>query len=210
MTKKIISSVMCGMYISIGATAFLAVGNNPAGAFFFTAGIMLVTAFFGMLVTRVFALFPFKEYKVIDIIIALLGNTVGCVIYAFLLSCTRFANDIHIERIKAIAGFRLDDNFLSLFILSIFCGFLVACACLTPKAFPDNRIASLALTIIFIATFVVCVPEHIVADIFFFAFYSFTVGFEIEMVPILLIVAAGNLIGGMGTGYLEKYRNGAK
>jgi len=207
---KIISSLMCGMYISLGATAYIALGTaGVAGAIFFAAGILMVSSFYNMLVTRVFALYAFKEehgYKISDIIIALIGNGIGCVIYAALLSLTRFGTQERIQTLEKIVELRLFDNYLSLFILAVICGFLVACACLTAKSFPDNKVASLGLSVIFIAVFVICVPEHIVADFFFFSFYSFNVGFEVKMLPILLVVTVGNLIGGMGTGYLDWYR----
>jgi len=210
MSKKIIGSLLCGMYISIGATGYIALGHNVAGAFFFTAGILMVSSFYNMLVTRVMTLYPFKEeYKVTDILLSLSGNLIGCITYAGLLSLTRFADaekTVNVERLTNIVGARLNDTYLSMFIMAIICGFLVACACLTPKAFPDNRVASLGLSSLFIATFVITVPEHIVADFFFFSFYSFKVGFVPEMIPILAVVAVGNLIGCMGTGFLDYYR----
>ncbi|MCL2638248.1 MAG: formate/nitrite transporter family protein [Oscillospiraceae bacterium] len=209
MTKKIIASLMCGMYISIGATAYVALGHGVAGAIFFAAGILMVSSYHNMLVTRVFALYPFKEehgFKISDILIALIGNGIGCVIYAGALSLTRYGSAEKIENLERIVNARLSDTYISMFILAIICGFLVACACLTVKSFPDNKVASLGLSIIFIATFVLTVPEHIVADYFFFSYYSFMVGFELRFLPILAVVAVGNLIGGMGTGYLDYIR----
>jgi len=210
MLKKIIGSLMCGVYISIGATAYLVclINDAPvAGAFIFTAGILLVTAFFGMLLTRVIALLAFKEYGIADVIIALIGNASGCIIYALLLSGTRTGGRI-LEKAATAAESRFSDNYVSLFLLAVFCGFLVAAACLAPKSFPDNRIASLFLSVMFVAVFIICGFEHIVADAFFFAFYAVNKGFRSEMLPDFLIIAAGNLIGGIGTGYLEKWRKG--
>lgn len=200
---------MCGMYISIGATAYVAIGHGVAGAIFFAAGILMVSSYHNMLVTRVFALYAFKQehgFKVSDILIALIGNGIGCVVYGGILSLTRFGSEAKIENLKGIVSARLEDAYISMFIYAVICGFLVACACLTVKSFPDNKVASLGLSIIFIATFVLTVPEHIVADYFFFSYYSFAVGFELRFLPILGVVAAGNLIGGIGTGYLDCIR----
>ncbi|MCL2020170.1 MAG: formate/nitrite transporter family protein [Oscillospiraceae bacterium] len=211
MVKKIVSSLMCGMYISIGATVYISIGHGVAGAIFFAAGILMVTTYYNMLVTRVFAHYAFRKsdkegYKISDMVISLIGNGVGCIIYSFFLSFTRYGTEQKVENLKGIVGLRLEDTYFSIFILAVICGFLVACACLTGKIYPDNKVASLGLSIIFIAVFVLCVPEHIVADFFFFSYYSFMVGFEVRMVPILLVVAAGNFVGGVGTGYLEYYR----
>jgi formate/nitrite transporter FocA (FNT family) len=200
---------MCGMYISLGATAYVALGHGVAGAIFFAAGILMVSSFYNMLVTRVFALYPFREehgFKIADIFIALIGNGIGCLAYAFALSFTRFGSADKIENLNGIVSARLNDTYVSMFIMAIICGFLVACACLTVKSFPDSKPASLGLSIIFIAVFVLTVPEHIVADYFFFFYYSFTVGFELRFLPILAVVAVGNCIGGMGTGYLDYIR----
>lgn len=213
MLKKIISSVMCGYFISLGATAYIALDNVIAGAVFFTAGILMVSVFFNMLVTRVIALHAYKDFTTPDIFVALIGNTIGCVIYAFLLNLTRFANPERIEKTKIIVQLRLNDDYISLFILAVFCGFLVAAGCLAAKSFPEypqNRGAAFMLTMLFIALFIVCGFEHVVADAFFFAFYSFNIGFELKMLPILFIIALGNIIGGVGTGYLNRYREGIK
>ncbi|MDR0196604.1 MAG: formate/nitrite transporter family protein [Oscillospiraceae bacterium] len=210
MGKKIVGSLICGVYISIGATAFIALENPVAGAFFFTAGILMVSAFYGMLVTRVIALFPYKEYGISDVVLSLLGNTVGCVIYAASLGLTRFGNDANVAKLERIVGLRLSDGYVSLFILAVLCGFLVACACLSAKVFPDNKTVSMFLTVMFIAVFVVCGFEHIVADSFFFAYYSVVKGFEMKFVAAFAVVAAGNIAGGMSAGYLERFRNGEK
>lgn len=206
--KKIVGALMCGFYISIGATGYLVCLLNDApvaGAFVFTAGILLVTAFFGMLLTRVIALLPFGEYGVADVIIALTGNAVGCVLYSALISTTRLGAKI-LEKAVEVAELRFADSYISLFLLAVFCGFLVACSCLAPKSFPDSRVASILLTVMFVAVFIICGFEHIVADAFFFAFYAVNKGFAFKIVPAFLAVAAGNIVGGISTGYLDKWR----
>ncbi|MCL1904462.1 MAG: formate/nitrite transporter family protein [Oscillospiraceae bacterium] len=207
MINKIISAVMCGIYISIGATAYIILGNNVAGALFFAAGILLVSAYYNMLLTRVFALYAFKDsgYKPSDVLIAFCGNFIGCIAYAAVISVTRVGNAVQKETIERIVDLRLNDSYLSIFILAVLCGFLVASACLTSKVF-ENRGVALALTVVFIATFVICVPEHIVADMFYFAYYSINIGLKVEFIPIIIIVTLGNLTGGMGMSYLERYR----
>jgi formate/nitrite transporter FocA (FNT family) len=91
--------------------------------------------------------------------------------------------------------------------MAIICGFLVACGCLTSKSFPDSKPASLGLTMFFIATFIVIAPEHIVADYFFFAYKSVvSATFDPKILIILLFSALGNAVGGITTGYLDKYR----
>jgi len=206
--KKFAGALMCGIYISIGATGYLACLNYDApllGAFIFTAGILLVTAFFGMLFTRVIALLAFGEYGFADIITTFFGNALGCILYSLLIRPTRL-NEKILEKAAAAAETRFADSLPSLFLLGLFCGFLVACACLTPKSFPDNRIASLSLAVMFVAVFIICGFEHIVADAFFFSFYAVNKGFRSEMIPDFFAVAAGNLIGGIGTGYLDRWR----
>jgi len=206
MVKRIISSAICGVYISIGATAFIAIEDPVMAALFFSAGILMVSVFFNMLITRVVALYPYNDYNTADVFISLFGNAAGCFVYAALLNVTRFGNEARLNKLTTAVEARLNDSYASIFVLAIFCGIMVASASLSAKSLPDNRGAALALSVIFIAVFVICGHEHIVADVFYFAYYAFKFGFKAEFIPILLIVAAGNIVGGMGTGYLDRYR----
>jgi formate/nitrite transporter FocA (FNT family) len=162
-----------------------------------------------MLATRVFALFPYQSenYSVADIFTALLFNGVGCIIYAWLLSITRFGNSARLDNLENIVNSRFTDSYAGIFVMAVFCGFLVACGCLTGKSFPENKGVSMALTVFFIATFVLIAPEHIVADFFFFAYWSISnMTFTPEILPILLFSALGNAVGGIGAGYLDLIR----
>lgn len=216
--KKFISAIMCGMYISLGATIYVHVGHSIAGALYFAVGIMLVSSYCNMLSTRVMTLLPFRKEKDPtgegpskynlqwkDLPISLLGNTLGVVVYSFLLSNTRFGNESNLYNLQGVVGARLTDDMLSIFIYSILCGFFVASACLTHRIKDANKLTQLFLSTVFISAFVLTVPEHIVADLYFFSYYSFTIGFEWVFIPILGIVTIGNIIGCMGTGYIQKY-----
>jgi formate/nitrite transporter FocA (FNT family) len=226
MKKKLIGSIMAGFYVSLGASIYIALGHNVAGAIFFALGIISVSCYYNMLSTRVFTLMPFRHEKIsdsssphthvylnrskyglswVDIPISLGGNIIGCIIYSWLLSMTRFGSPERLANLQSVVELRLMDNYGSLFIFSILCGFFVASACLAHRIV-DNKLTQLLLSVVFIAGFVLTVPEHIVADLYFFSYYSFTIGFEPAFIPILIVVTIGNIIGCMGTGYLERYR----
>ncbi len=204
MLKKIFSAVMCGVYISLGATAFLLISDPVMGALFFASGIFLVNCFCNMLLTRVFPLFALNEYNFLDIIIAFLGNSVGAAIYAALINATRLSEKIA-PKLNSVMEAKLGDTYLSIFIMAIFCGFMVACACLATKVFKDNKGLGIFLSMIFVAVFVICGFDHAVANAFYFAFYSLDGGFTPELLIITLIVFIGNGVGGIGAGYMYKY-----
>lgn len=203
--KKLISAIIAGSYIGIGATVYLLTHNQVAGAFFFCVGIFLVMNYYNMLFTKVVPLSVYKQYSVKDIVITFVGNFIGEIIYAFLISQTRLAEKIH-EKLIGIMEIKLADDLLSLFIMAIFCAVLVAYATFGEKVYPDNKILSVAFTFLFIMAFVICGFDHIVANMFYYSFYCINDGFKQEMIPTFIVVLLGNIVGGLGIGFLELYR----
>ena len=203
--KKLISSVMAGIYIGLGATTYLMTDNKVAGSFFFCVGIFLVINFYSMLYTKVVPCIPFKNYSVPDIGIAFIGNLIGGVLYAFLISQTRLSDKIS-DKITTLIEVKINDSYISIFIMSIFCAVLVAYATFSDRVYPDNKLLSVIFTFLFIMAFVMCGFDHVVANMFYYSFYAINNGFKANILPSFLIVLAGNTFGGLAIGYLEKYR----
>ena len=64
MKEKWISSIMAGIFISLGAMTYLSIPNNLVGSLFFSTGIFLVMNLHNMLVTRVIPLMVYSgEYR---------------------------------------------------------------------------------------------------------------------------------------------------
>ena len=112
--------------IAIGGTVFLSIENKVIGASLFSIGLFgvliynlnLYTGKIGYLITN----FNLKYIK--ELIITLIGNFIGACSVGFILRYTRIYDKIY-EKSLILANTKLNDNILSIFILSIFCGLLM-------------------------------------------------------------------------------------
>ncbi len=107
MKEKWISSIMAGIFISLGAMTYLSIPNNLVGSLFFSTGIFLVMNLHNMLVTRVIPLMVYSgEYSWADVVIAWCGNGIGAAAAAGVVYCTRFNETIR-DGIRRIGEIRL-------------------------------------------------------------------------------------------------------
>lgn len=207
--KKLISAMMAGMYIGLGATCYLMIDNKVSGSFFFCVGIFLVINYYNYLFTKVVPYFTHKKYTVGEVGVTFAGNLIGGTLYSLAITQTRLASKL-LEKINSIMEVKLGDNYLSLFIMAFFCAMLVAYATFGEKIYPDNKLLAVLFTFLFIMAFVICGFDHIVANMFYYSFYAINNGFAWSMLPSFLVVLCGNIAGGLFTGYLELYRTKEK
>ncbi len=208
MIKKIVNTVLAGFYIGLGATAYFMIDNKVLGSIFFCAGILLVMNFYNMLFTRVCPLSFLKEYSVGDAILTFIGNTVGGFICALLVKFTRIFPIIE-EKFTTTVQTKLNDSLLSIVILGILCGIMVAYAVFAAKKYESQKGIAIFFYILFVALFVVCGFEHVVANAFYYSLYILKAGATTIPAIILPFLASllGNIIGGGAVALLEKYRN---
>ena len=198
------NTIMAGIYISIGAIVYLVVPNKIVASCLFATGILLVLNYHNMLLTKVIPMFFAKlDYTLKDIGIAFLGNSIGCILVGTLISFTRLSSKIEEYLVQAVDT-KLNDNYISLFIMAIFCGVLVAYASLTAKKYKTGSFAQIFYVWLFISVFVLCGFDHVVANMFYFSAYSILAGFSTKMLPVTVVVLIGNLFGGMFVGIVEK------
>ncbi len=203
--KKIISGVMAGWSISIGATAFLVTQNTAAGAVFFCIGILMVANFNGMLLTRVTPLCAYKgQYTVWDILVSWFTNFAGTFLGAAMIRFSRVWNTVS-DRVRSIVDTKCEDSFLSLFLLGVLCAALVAYGVLSWVKHSDNKVVQMLYLMFFITIFVLCGFDHIVANMVYYAAYFLGFGYRSGMILSLLAVTAGNIVGGAGVGLLQRY-----
>ena len=198
MKEKWMSSVMAGVFISMGAMTYLAIPNTLVGSLFFAVGILLVLNLHNMLVTRVCPLMVYdRRYHWGDVAVAWAGNGIGTLIAAAAVQGTRFQETIR-EPLTRISETKLADSPLSLFILAVFCGFFVAFAVLIGARYEKGSFAQIFYVWLFITAFVFCGFEHIVADMFYLSCCWLQYGIDgLEALKVLALVTAGNLAGGM-------------
>lgn len=154
--------------IAIGGTVFLSIENKVIGASLFSIGLFgvliynlnLYTGKIGYLITN----FNLKYIK--ELIITLIGNFIGACSVGFILRYTRIYDEIY-EKSLILANTKLNDNILSIFILSIFCGLLMYYAVNGFKKQTD--FGKYLVVYLGVAVFILCGFEHCIANMYYFS-----------------------------------------
>lgn len=154
--------------IAIGGTVFLSIENKVIGASLFSIGLFgvliynlnLYTGKIGYLITN-------SNLKYIkELIITLIGNFIGACSVGFILRYTRIYDKIY-EKSLILANAKLNDNILSIFILSIFCGLLMYYAVNGFKKQTD--FGKYLVVYLGVAVFILCGFEHCIANMYYFS-----------------------------------------
>lgn len=154
--------------IAIGGTVFLSIENKVIGASLFSIGLFgvliynlnLYTGKIGYLITNL----NLKYIK--ELIITLIGNFIGACSVGFILRYTRIYDKIY-EKSLILANTKLNDNILSIFILSIFCGLLMYFAVNGFKKQTD--FGKYLVVYLGVAVFILCGFEHCIANMYYFS-----------------------------------------
>lgn len=154
--------------IAIGGTVFLSIENKVIGASLFSIGLFgvliynlnLYTGKIGYLITN----FNLKYIK--ELLITLVGNFIGACSVGFILRYTRIYDKIY-EKSLILANAKLNDNLLSIFILSIFCGLLMYFAVNGFKKQTD--FGKYLVVYLGVAVFILCGFEHCIANMYYFS-----------------------------------------
>jgi hypothetical protein len=166
--KILFKSFLAGIMIAIGGTVFLSIENKVIGASLFSIGLFgvliynlnLYTGKIGYLITN----FNLKYIK--ELIITLIGNFIGACSVGFILRYTRIYDKIY-EKSLMLANTKLNDNILSIFILSIFCGLLMYYAVNGFKKQTD--FGKYLVVYLGVAVFILCGFEHCIANMYYFS-----------------------------------------
>ena len=166
--KVLFKSFLAGIMIAIGGTVFLSIENKVIGASLFSIGLFgvliynlnLYTGKIGYLITNL----NLKYIK--ELIITLIGNFIGACSVGFILRYTRIYDNIY-EKALSLANIKLNDNILSIFILSIFCGLLMYYAVNGFKKQTD--FGKYLVVYLGVAVFILCGFEHCIANMYYFS-----------------------------------------
>lgn len=154
--------------IAIGGTVFLSIENKAIGASLFSIGLFgvliynlnLYTGKIGYLITN----FNLKYVK--ELAITIIGNFIGACSVGFILRYTRIYDNIY-SKALILANTKLNDNLLSIFILSIFCGLLMYFAVNGFKKQTD--FGKYLVVYLGVAVFILCGFEHCIANMYYFS-----------------------------------------
>lgn len=195
--RLFIPSILAGISIALGGYCFLSVENKLIGSILFSVGLFLVCTRGYNLYTGKVCYCKTKE-NIKDLLLIILGNFIGTNIVALLLRCTRYAKSLSLKA-NSIISIKLDDNFLSIFILAIICNIFIYIAVDGFKNSKDT--VSKYLSILFgVVCFIMTGTEHVVANMFYFAMAT---NYTSKAFLILLIVFLGNTLGGRLYSYIE-------
>ena len=185
-----VQAIAAGLCIGVGGTVYLMCTSKLLGAFLFAIGLLTILLFKFKLFTGMAGyILENKPSYLIDLLVTWFGNLGGTCLVAWLISKTRLTFNLDFVEIK------LADTWYSLLILGIFCGLLmfIGVSCFKYCVGKIDNIFALVIPVLCVAVFILAGFELCIADMFYFALS----GKLIEGLPSLLIITAGNILGGI-------------
>lgn len=181
-------AIVAGLTIGIGCTVYLNMDNSIVASFLFGLGLFTIINFDLNLFTGKIGYINKTNY--IEILITLLGNAIGVNIMAFLIKQTRLSSKL-IEKAEPIVAAKLNDTYISLFLLAVCCGVLMFIAVATFKKQP-NILGTLAVFLC-VSVFIMAGFEHCIANMYYLSLVSSPSAYILPLIVMIL----GNSTGGI-------------
>ena len=191
--RQFVSAVLAGMMIGMGGTVYLSQTNSVVGSFLFAVGLFTVVVFQLHLFTVKIGYLPFQNLTYLtELLITWIGNLVGTFLTATMVRNSRIYEGMA-ERVEQIAAVKLNDDFLSIFLLAIFCGMLMFIAV---DCFKTQKGSTLQFIGVFVPVMVFILSgfEHVIANMFYF---SLSASWSGHCFASVLVMTLGNSIGVM-------------
>ena len=188
--RTFIQAVYAGICIGVGGVIYLICPSKPLGAFLFAIGLLTILLFkFKLFTGMVGYVLENKPSYLIDLLMVWFGNLCGTYLVAWLIRNTRLTFNLEFVENK------LTDTWYSLLILGVFCGLLmfIGVSCFKYCIRTADSLFAVVMPILCVAVFILAGFEHCVADMFYFALS----GRLTDGIPSLLIITAGNTLGGI-------------
>lgn len=188
--KILCKAILAGIMISIGGTIYLSLENKMVGAFLFSIGLFMICVNgYNLYTGKIGYVIERKKGFIIELLITLVGNFIGTVTCGLVLSKARIYSSIKEVAVK-ICTTKLNDDLLSIFILSIFCGMLMYLAVdLYKKKTDCGRYLGIFLGV---TVFILAGFEHCVANMYYFTVADMWEG---KTLLYTLIMILGNTVG---------------
>ena len=191
--RQLVSAILAGMLISMGGTVFLSQSNPVVGSFLFAIGLYTIVVFQLHLFTGKIGYTPFqKPIYIIELAITWFGNLLGTGLTALMVRNSRIGGPL-VEKVMGVADVKLADNFLSIFLLAVFCGMLmfIAVDCYRNVQGSTLRFIGVFITVL---VFILSGFEHVVANMYYF---SLAGAWSAHCVMSIIVMTLGNAVGGM-------------
>lgn len=177
-----VKSILAGLVVSLGGYVFLSCENKYVGSVLFSVGLLTVVYLGLNLYTgRIGYIFSQNCEERIDTLFSLPGNVLGCLCAGLLKP--------PVGQVESLVASKLTKPLSGVFTDGILCGILIF-ICVDIFKRKQNPIAILFC----VPAFILCGFEHSVADAFYIANAR---AFSLESLWFLLVVAAGNAVGGV-------------
>ena len=178
--RLLIKSILAGIMISIGCVVNLSCDNKYIGAILFCIGLITILLFnFNLYTGKVCYIPNNKPSYILQILLILFGNILGCIIMGVLFPITPIS----------ICTTKLSYDFPTVLIKSIMCGLLIYIAVDSYKKYK-----TLLPTLFCIPIFILSGYIHVIADTFYFVSAQ---AFNTNTIIYILVAAIGNAFGGM-------------
>ena len=182
--------VLAGVFIAIGATAYLSVEAKTLGASLFALGLLTVILQKYSLFTGKIGYASQKE-DALPLALMLIKNIFGAAVVGMLSSTVVSANA------AALVKSKLAKTLPDVFVAAFFCGILIYAAV---ELFSKNKHPLLVIMPIMI--FILCGFEHCIADAFYFAASGI---FSLRALAFMLVCIAGNAVGSIAVHLAERF-----
>ena len=187
----LIKGIYAGMMIGIGGIAFLSLENKIAGSFFFSIGLLCVCMYGMNLYTgKIGYILNNKLSYLWELCLGLVGNFIGAYAVGRVMLLTRFKDSL-VNKALTVSNLKLNDNLLSIFILSMFCGMLIYIAVNNYKKI-NNEIGKYFPIFLCVMVFILCGFEHCVANMLYFTVAQV---WTWKTLLYVLIMVLGNSVG---------------
>jgi formate/nitrite transporter FocA (FNT family) len=211
LTALLLHAILAGICIGLGGTIFLRLKDSFPGAvviaaFLFSVGLFVIS-------TQGYALYTGKvcylldhalPTYLLDLVVVWLGNLFGCMLIAWMESFTTLFGEGGInEAALGLVSRKMSAPYLSLFILGILCNLFIYIAVSGFSKNPHELGKYLAL-FLGVTGFILAGTEHSIADMYFWFVSGVIYDAPAESLLRILIVTAGNGLGGFFFPLIEK------
>ncbi|MBQ6163645.1 MAG: formate/nitrite transporter family protein [Clostridia bacterium] len=188
----LLKAIGAGIMIGIGATVFLASENKVVGALMFTVGLFSICSFgLNLFTGKIGYIVSNKNHP--DCLTIWVGNFIGCILTGALVRIAR--PELHETALKMVNA-KLEKSFISVLILSFFCGILMYAAVENFRRHKDT-ISGIFGVVMCVAVFILSGFEHSIADMCYCVFAVDSASYAGRSILFLLIVTLGNSIGAL-------------
>lgn len=188
MVKKTLCGIQAGIMIAIGGSVFLSAENRVVGAVLFSVALLCICQMGYSLFTGKVGYMAFdhgkEAYSVL--LLGLLGNAIATILCGKLVAVAIPALQGAAE---TICTAKLGQSFWQCLIRSVFCGVLMY---LAVSIFKEKK--TMAGIFFCVPCFILSGFEHSIANMFYFSLSGIV---SLEAFAYLMVVIAGNAIGGL-------------